>query len=102
MRDTYKTEVSAPELANVAIGAHGGMERWNRFEKFMRMVVEHAGAERGLLILLRGDKPQIEAEATTGHGRARVSVRQAAITPSNLPQSALHYVIRILLGARYS
>jgi PAS domain S-box-containing protein len=58
------------------------------------MVVEHAGAERGLLILLRGDKPQIEAEATTGHGRARVSVRQAAITPSNLSQSALHYVIR--------
>src|SRR6266404_4678933 len=63
-------------------------------EKLMRIAVEHAGAERGLLILLRGDEPQIEAEATTGHGRAKVSVRQAAITPSDLPQSALHYVIR--------
>jgi PAS domain S-box-containing protein len=60
----------------------------------MRIAVEHAGAERGLLILLRGDEPQIEAEATTGHGRAKVSVRQAAVTPSDLPQSALHYVIR--------
>jgi predicted ATPase/signal transduction histidine kinase len=63
-------------------------------ETLMQIAVEHAGAERGLLILLRGDEPQIEAEATTGHGRAKVSVRQAAITPSDLPQSALHYVIR--------
>src|SRR6266849_7479254 len=60
----------------------------------MQIAVEHAGAERGLLILLRGDEPQIEAEATTGHGRAKVSVRQAAVTPSDLPKSALHYVIR--------
>ncbi len=63
-------------------------------EKLMRIAVEHAGAERGLLILLRGDEPQIEAEATTGHGRATVCVRQAAITPFDLPKSALHYVIR--------
>src|SRR5712664_1796727 len=63
-------------------------------EKLMRIAVEHAGAERGLLVLLRGDEPQIEAEATTGHSRARVSVRQAAVAPSDLPQSVLHYVIR--------
>jgi PAS domain S-box-containing protein len=63
-------------------------------EKLMQIAVEHAGAERGLLILLRGDDPQIEAEATTGHSRARVSVRQAAVAPSDLPQSVLHYVIR--------
>jgi PAS domain S-box-containing protein len=63
-------------------------------EKLMRIAVEHAGAERGLLLLLRGDEPQIEAEATTGHGRAQVTVRQTAVTPSDLPRSALHYVIR--------
>jgi predicted ATPase/signal transduction histidine kinase len=63
-------------------------------EKLMRIAVEHAGAERGLLILLAGDEPHIEAEATTGHGRAQVTVRQAAVTPSDLPQSVLHYVIR--------
>src|SRR5260370_5438497 len=43
-------------------------------EKLMQIAVEHAGAERGLLILLRGDEPQIEAEASTGHGRAQGSV----------------------------
>ena len=63
-------------------------------DKLVRIAVEHAGAERGLLILLRGDEPQIEAEATTGNGRAQVTVRQAAVTPSDLPQSVLHYVIR--------
>ena len=63
-------------------------------EKLMRIALEHAGAERGLLILLRGDEPRIEAEVTTGQGEAKVSVRQAAITPSDIPKSALHYVIR--------
>jgi PAS domain S-box-containing protein len=66
----------------------------NLIEKLMRIAVEHAGAERRLLILLRGDEPRIEAEATTGHGRVEVTVRQKVIMPLDLPQSALHYVIR--------
>jgi predicted ATPase/transcriptional regulator with GAF, ATPase, and Fis domain len=66
----------------------------NLIEKLMRIAVEHAGAERGLLILLRGDKPQIEAEATTGYGRVDVTVRQSAVTPLDLPKSVLQYVIR--------
>jgi PAS domain S-box-containing protein len=63
-------------------------------EKLMRIAVEHAGAERGLLILLGGDEPQIEAEATTGHGTVEVTVRQTVITPIHLPKSTLQYVIR--------
>jgi PAS domain S-box-containing protein len=63
-------------------------------EKLMRIAVEHAGAERGLLILLRGSEPKIEAEATTGQGKPKVSVRQKLVTPLDLPQSALQYVIR--------
>src|SRR5207249_244022 len=60
----------------------------------MRIAVEHAGAERGVLILLRDDEPRIEAEATTGSGRVEVTQRPAAVTPSALPESVLHYVIR--------
>jgi predicted ATPase/signal transduction histidine kinase len=63
-------------------------------ETLMAIAVEHAGADRGLLIFLRDDEPQIEAEATTGHGRVAVALRQAAATPSELPQSVFHYVIR--------
>src|SRR6202007_2619790 len=44
-------------------------------EKLMRIAIEHAGAERGLLILLRDDEPEIEAEAATGHGQIKVTVR---------------------------
>jgi GAF domain-containing protein len=68
------------------------------FEKLVRLAVENAGAGRELLILLRsgaqGGEPRIEAEAIGGPGRIDVAVRQAAIAPSDLPQSALHYVIR--------
>jgi hypothetical protein len=63
-------------------------------ETLMRLTVEHAGAERGLLILLREDEPHIEAEAITSHERAAVTVWRTAVTPFDLPQSALHYVIR--------
>ena len=64
-------------------------------ERLMEIAVEHAGAERGLLILIRDGEPRIEAEATTGLGKIEVAARQAAaITPSDLPQSALHYAIR--------
>jgi PAS domain S-box-containing protein len=63
-------------------------------EKLMRIAVEHAGAERGLLILLRGDEPRLEAAAATGHGMVDVVVRQTVITSLDLPQSALQYVIR--------
>jgi len=41
-------------------------------EKLMRIAVEHAGAQRGLLVLLRSDEPQIEAEAVAGHKRVDV------------------------------
>jgi PAS domain S-box-containing protein len=63
-------------------------------ERLVRIAVEHAGAARGLLILIRGGEPYIEAEATTSHGGIEVAVRQVPIAPSDLPQSALNYVIR--------
>jgi predicted ATPase/transcriptional regulator with GAF, ATPase, and Fis domain len=63
-------------------------------EKLMQIAVEHAGADRALLILLKGSEPQIEAEATSGQGKPKVSVRQKLITPLDLPQSALQYVFR--------
>lgn len=51
-------------------------------ETLMQVAIEHAGAHRGLLILLWGDEPRIEAEATTGLGKVEVTLRRAAVTPS--------------------
>src|SRR3984957_12398508 len=63
-------------------------------EKLMRIAVEHAGAERGLLILFPGDEPRIAAEATTGRGQVEVTLRPTAASPAELPESVLHTVIR--------
>jgi predicted ATPase/signal transduction histidine kinase len=63
-------------------------------EKLMRLAVEHAGAERGLLVILRGDEAYIEARATTGRGTVDVTLESARVTPMDLPQSVLHLVLR--------
>lgn len=63
-------------------------------EKLMRLSVEHAGAERGLMILLHGDEPYVEAEATTSGGRLQVVLRRERVSPQDLPQSALQFVLR--------
>jgi PAS domain S-box-containing protein len=60
----------------------------------LRIAVEHAGAQRGLLILFQGSEPRIAAEATTGRGQFELTVRQTTVSPAELPESMLHYVIR--------
>jgi len=49
-------------------------------ETLMTLALEHAGAERGLLILLRDDTPQIEAEARTDRKSIEVTLRQETLT----------------------
>jgi PAS domain S-box-containing protein len=63
-------------------------------ETLMTIALEHAGAERGMLILLRGDEPRLEAEARTGRQSVEVTLRQGAVTSTELPESILHTVIR--------
>jgi PAS domain S-box-containing protein len=68
------------------------------FEKLintlMSSAIEHAGADRGLLILPQGDKYQIEAEATTSGDNVNVVLKQACVTAADLPESVFHYVLR--------
>ena len=66
----------------------------NLIKTLMMIAVEHAGAERGLLILPRGDQLWVEAEATTGLRTVEVYLRQALVAPAELPLSLLQYVIR--------
>ena len=60
----------------------------------LRIAVEHAGAERGLLILFQGDEPRIAAEATPGRGQVEVTLRQTVALPAELPESVLNTVSR--------
>ena len=63
-------------------------------ETLLSIAVEHAGAERGLLICPRGEEYDIEAEVVTARDRVEVTHQQAKVTPSDLPLAVLHYVIR--------
>ena len=63
-------------------------------ETLMRVVVEHAGAERGLLVLPRGHQQRIEAEATIGRDTVKVRLLAKPPTPATLPDSILQYVTR--------
>ena len=90
------------ELAQVDVGTvvkasqavSGEIELGKLIETLLRIAVERAGADRGLLILVRGDKLWLEAEATTGSGGVEVTARKAEVTPADLPESLLHHVIQ--------
>jgi predicted ATPase/signal transduction histidine kinase len=63
-------------------------------ETLMRISIEHAGAERGLLILYTDNEPWIAAEATTGGSIIEVMLRNSAVTPAELSESVLHTAVR--------
>jgi C4-dicarboxylate-specific signal transduction histidine kinase len=63
-------------------------------DTLLGIAVKDAGAQRGVLLLLRGQELQIEAEAITGPDSVLVSFRQAPPTPTELPDSLLRYVTR--------
>jgi GAF domain-containing protein len=63
-------------------------------DTLMRTAIEHAGAERGLLILPRGVELWIEAEATTSGETIIVHLREAPLAEVAVPESIIHYVMR--------
>ena len=94
---TILTSVENLDLATVlklsqAISGEIVLEKL--IDTLMRAAIEHAGAERGLLILAQGEEYRIVAEATTGSKTVAVGARQASVTATDLPVSILHYVVR--------
>ncbi|MGY2849641.1 PAS domain S-box-containing protein [Bradyrhizobium sp. USDA 4509] len=62
-------------------------------ETLMRTALEQAGAERGLLIVLRGDVQRIAAEATTDGDLVIVHLRDEEVATTELPKTMLHHVL---------
>ena len=63
-------------------------------DTLMRTAIEHAGAERGLLVLAQGDAPRIAAEATTAGDSVLVQQRDQPVAQALLPHSVFRYVLR--------
>jgi signal transduction histidine kinase len=94
---TISTSVEQLDLATViklSQAVSGEIVLDKLIDTLMRTAIEHAGAERGLLILVRGDEYRIVAEATTSSDTVAVGPRQASVTAADLPVSVLHYVLR--------
>src|SRR5262245_782004 len=72
-------------------------------ERLMRAAIEHAGAERGLLISPHGEELRIDAEATAGGENVAVQVRERVVDIGvALPESVIRYALRtqetVILG----
>jgi predicted ATPase/signal transduction histidine kinase len=63
-------------------------------ETLLTIALQHGAGERALLILQRGDDQQIAAEARSVRNKIAVDFRESTLTPSELPESLIRYVIR--------
>jgi PAS domain S-box-containing protein len=107
-RAPTSTIVAPTELLDLATvikvsqAASGEMVLEKLIDRIMRAAIEHAGAERGLLILPRGDELQIEAEVTTSGDDVSVHQGNASVAAAVLPESVVRYVMRtredVILG----
>ena len=63
-------------------------------ETLMKIALQNAGADRGLLILSRHDDFRIEAEGQSNGDAFTVAMRQAPVSGPDCPEALLRYVIR--------
>ena len=63
-------------------------------ETLMKIALQNAGADRGLLILSRHNEIWIEAEGQSSGDEFAVVMRQAPVTGPDCPEALLRYVIR--------
>jgi PAS domain S-box-containing protein len=94
---TIETPVEQLDLATVIMvsqAVSGDIVLEKLLETLMRTAAEQSGAVRGLLILPRRAGPRIVAEVTTGDTIV-VQLRDEPLTETSLPESVVHYVLRI-------
>ncbi|MCP9626377.1 AAA family ATPase [Rhodopseudomonas palustris] len=63
-------------------------------ETLMTLVIEHAGAQRGLLIIPQADELRVRAEARTSQEGIRVSLRDESVSAAELPITIVNVVTR--------
>ena len=94
---TIGTSVEQLDLATVikvlqAVSSEMVLEKL--IDGLMRAALEHAGAERALLVSSRQGELQIEAEASTAEGDVLVNLGIDAGIAAAMPESLIRYVMR--------
>jgi PAS domain S-box-containing protein len=94
---TIGTPVERLDLATVIKASQavsGEIVLEQLIDSLMRTALEHAGAERGLLLVAHDGEQRLEAEATTGRDAVTVHLRRASVSAEDLPESLLHHIVR--------
>ena len=97
LTNTIGTPIEHLELATVlkvSEAVSGEIVLEKLIETLLRTALEHAGAERGLLLLPRGSELRIQAEATTGGASVRIGLCDLPISGVELPESLVLYAER--------
>jgi PAS domain S-box-containing protein len=81
-------------LLKVSQSVSGEIVLEKLIETLLRTAIEHAGAERGLLIMPRGAELRIQAEATTASSSVNIGLTDKAITSADLPAQVVQYTAR--------
>jgi predicted ATPase/signal transduction histidine kinase len=91
---TSAEQLDLTTVVKVSQAIFSGVNLNELLHTLMVLALEHAGADRGLLILPWGDGWRIEAEATTVREAVEVRLPRTRLMPGALPESVLRYVIR--------
>jgi PAS domain S-box-containing protein len=97
VRDNLKAQIGLGDLATVvevSLALSREIDLGKLIDRLMSLALEHAGADRGLLILPSGDELRIEAEAKVAGGKVDVHLRQSHVAAGELPKSVLRHVFR--------
>ncbi|HYD62076.1 MAG TPA: AAA family ATPase [Noviherbaspirillum sp.] len=84
-------DVAAVIKASQAIAAEIELPRL--IEALMRIILQNAGADRGLLFLPRGKSFEIQAEACAGNGTIELKLRHAPLAETECSEALVNYVI---------
>jgi PAS domain S-box-containing protein len=96
-RRTMGASIEHLELATVlkvSQAVSGEIEPEKLIDTLLRTAVEHAGAQRGLLIVPQGAELRIQAEATTGGSSITIDLRDAPVSGAELPEPVVRYAAR--------
>jgi PAS domain S-box-containing protein len=97
LRATIGEPVERLELATVlkvlhAVSGEIALERL--IDTVLRTAIEHAGADRGVLIVPQGDELRIQAEGKTTGNAIAVRVKDMPISSATVPESVVRYAAR--------
>jgi PAS domain S-box-containing protein len=92
LMESAQVDVGTVVKASQAVS--GELELGKLIETLLRIAVEHAGAERGLLVLFRDNGLWLEAEGVAAGGGVEVTMRKSEVAPADLPESLLRHVIQ--------